>query len=72
MGKQEATQLTDKIDKQYLNRIYLEAAEEIRRLRQVNFELVEGLEWIANVNAMDYEYQVKARAALARAKEKNT
>jgi predicted nucleic acid-binding Zn-ribbon protein len=30
-------------------------------------ELLEALKWIARVNAMDYEYQAKARAAIAKA-----
>ena len=43
------------------------AAAELRRLHAVNTELLEALKWITTVNAMDYEYQAKARAAIARA-----
>lgn len=35
----------------------------------LNAELLEALRWIAQVNAMDYEYQNKARAAIAKAKQ---
>ncbi len=42
---------------------------ELRRLHAVNAELLEALRWIATVNAMDYEYQKCARAAIAKAKE---
>lgn len=45
------------------------AAAELRRLHAVNEELLEALGWIAVVNAMDYEYQKKARAAIAKAGE---
>jgi len=44
-----------------------EAAKELRRLHEVNRELLEALEWIVRVNATDYEYQQKARAAIAKA-----
>jgi hypothetical protein len=43
-------------------------AAELRRLHEANQELVEALEWIVRVNATDYEYQQKARAALAKAR----
>ncbi len=46
-----------------------QAAAELRRLHAVNAELLEALRWIATVNAMDYEYQKCARAAIAKAKE---
>ena len=39
----------------------------IERLKAENAELLDALRWIATVNAMDYEYQVKARAAIAKA-----
>jgi hypothetical protein len=45
------------------------AATELRRLHSVNAELLEALRWIATVNAMDYEYQKCARAAIAKAEE---
>jgi hypothetical protein len=44
-----------------------QAAAELRRLHEVNAELVEALEWVATVNAMDYEYQSRAKQALAKA-----
>ncbi len=46
-----------------------QAAAELRRLHAVNAELLEALRWIATVNAMDYEYQKCARAAIAKAEE---
>lgn len=39
--------------------------EEIERLMAERDALVDALRWIAVVNAMDYEYQAKARAAIA-------
>jgi hypothetical protein len=45
------------------------AAAELRRLHKVNQMLVEALDWIGTVYARDYEYQEKANAALAKAKE---
>ena len=48
----------------------LDAAAKLRRLHSVNAELLEALRWIATVNAMDYEYQKCARAAIAKAEEK--
>jgi hypothetical protein len=47
----------------------LRIADELRRLHAVNAELLEALRWIATVNAMDYEYQKCARAAIAKAEE---
>lgn len=38
------------------------AAAELRRLHALNAELVEALQQIANVNAMNHEYQHWARA----------
>ena len=46
-----------------------QAAAELRRLHEVNQMLVEALDWIGTVYARDYEYQEKANAALAKAKE---
>ena len=43
-------------------------AAQINQLEAVNAQLLEALEWIAKVNATDYEYQDKARAAIAAAK----
>ena len=72
MDKQpEALRLADEFEKQIWNSAY-RAAKELRRLHQVNRELVEALEWIVRVNATDYEYQQKAREALAKLREKNT
>jgi hypothetical protein len=45
---------------------YDEIAIELRRLHALNAELVGALRQIANVNAMDHEYQQWAREALAR------
>ena len=42
------------------------AAAELRRLEAVNAQLLDALGWIAVVNAMDYEYQNKARTAIAK------
>jgi hypothetical protein len=39
---------------------------EIEHLTEVNQLLMEALEWIVRVNAMDYEYKQKAREALAK------
>lgn len=44
-------------------------SEREARLLALNAELVEALRQIANVNAMDHEYQQWARAALAKAEE---
>jgi hypothetical protein len=46
---------------------YADVVEAVRRLHALNGELLEALKWIATVNAMDYEYQAKARIAIARA-----
>ncbi len=43
------------------------AAAELRRQHKVIAELLEALRWIATVNAMDYEYQKCARAAISKA-----
>lgn len=44
-----------------------DSAAELRRLHEVNQELVEALQWIVRVNATDYEYQQKARSAITKA-----
>jgi hypothetical protein len=49
---------------------YEDVVEAVRRLHALNGELLVALKWIATVNAMDYEYQAKARAAIARAEGK--
>ena len=43
-------------------------AAQINQLESVNAKLLEALEWIAQVNATDYEYQAKAIAAIAAVK----
>ena len=48
-------------------RVFDYAAAELRRLHEVNQELLEALEWIVRVNATDYEYQQKARSAITKA-----
>jgi hypothetical protein len=47
------------------------AEREIERLRTANQEQRAALRWIAVVNAMDYEYQRKARAALVKAEKQS-
>ena len=42
---------------------------EIRRLTAQRDALLEALRWIDNVNAMDYEYQKVARAAIKAVEE---
>ena len=66
----EALILADALDSEFTtgrisNYTGRKAAAELRRLHAVNEELLEALRWIATVNAMDYEYQEKARAAIA-------
>ena len=68
-----ALELADKLeaDKFYISNVTLQsAAVELRRLYEVNQELLEALKWIANVNAMDAEYQIVARAAINKAEGK--
>ena len=48
-------------------RVFDYAATELRRLHEVNQQLIEALKWIVRVNATDYEYQQKARSAIAKA-----
>jgi L-rhamnose isomerase len=45
---------------------YCDKKMEIEHLTEVNRLLMEALEWIVRVNAMDYEYKQKAREALAK------
>jgi hypothetical protein len=47
-----------------------QAAAELRRLHAVNQELLAALNWIGTVNAMDYEYQAIARAAITKGEAK--
>jgi hypothetical protein len=54
----------------YNTTMHNKTAAELRRLHAVNAELLVALKWIATVNAMDYEYQAKARVAIARAEGK--
>ena len=65
----EALRLADELDSTcpYFNA--KQAAAELRRLHEVNQMLVEALDWIGTVYARDYEYQEKANATLAKAKE---
>lgn len=44
-----------------------ELEQERQRLNEVNQELLEALTWISTVNAMDYEYQQKAKQAIQKA-----
>lgn len=44
-------------------------SDENKRLRAENDTLLKALRWIATVNAMDYEYQARARTALAAQEE---
>lgn len=72
MSKQtEALRLADKLLAYELSEDYVDAtkdaATELRRLHEVNQELLEALEWIVRVNATDYEYQQKARSAITKA-----
>ena len=66
----EALRLADAIDpmkRQSLDNLTCSvAAAELRRLHEANQELLEALHWIAEVNAMDYEYQAKACAAITK------
>lgn len=75
MDKQpEALRLIDKLDKQYLDKIYLEAATELRRLHQVNQELVEALQEMVSqfdqFNLFEHEERVSERAKKILAKHK--
>ena len=63
----EALRLADELDADSNIIGYDKHAAELRRLHAVNEELLEALRWISTVNAMDYEYQQKARAAIAKA-----
>jgi hypothetical protein len=44
MTQLKTSRLIDRLDKIYLHKIYLEATDELRRLHEVNRELVEALE----------------------------
>jgi hypothetical protein len=67
----EALRLADWLEDQYdPTHNQEEAAAELRRLHALNAELLEALRRIATVNAMDYEYQTWACAAIARAEGK--
>jgi hypothetical protein len=52
-------------------RIAQQEAQQAEQKRRADLypELLEALRWIATVNAMDYEYQKCARAAIAKAEE---
>ena len=51
----------------FINEKMSRAEAELRRLHEVTQELSEALNWIVKVNATDYEYQQRAKAALMRA-----
>jgi rRNA-processing protein FCF1 len=67
-----ALRLIDRLDKIYLHKIYLEAADELRRLHSLNQELVEALELAVRQNSHDMvmtgDELRTCEAALAKAK----
>ena len=72
MSKQpEALRLAEDLEKYHSGLYHKQAASELRRLYEVNQELLEALQWIVRVNATDYEYQQKARSAIAKAEVKH-
>lgn len=48
---------------------FYEATRLLSEAREQRDALLESMRWIAEVNATDYEYQAKARAAIAKAEE---
>ena len=48
-----------------------DAAAELRRLHEVNAELVEALQWIAAMTALPMQYQTLAKIVLAKAQGDN-
>ena len=66
----EAQRLADALENPSIasNAFRHTVAAELRRLEAVNAQLLDALGWIAVVNAMDYEYQNKARTAIKAAK----
>jgi hypothetical protein len=66
LAQQEQDQMLEHAYKSACD-IVEEQDKKLAELEAVNRELLDALRWIATVNAMDYEYQVKARAAIAKA-----
>jgi len=68
MDKPEALRLADRLESDFIrSQTMVDAATELRRLSAVEAQrdaLLAALRWIATVNAMDYEYQQVARAAI--------
>ena len=54
-----------------IGRMSHEAAAELRRLHEVNAELVEALEWMAAMTALPTQYQECAKAALRKTTGEN-
>jgi hypothetical protein len=73
MDKPEALRLADRLESDFIrSQTMVDAAAELRRLSAVEAQrdaLLAALRWIATVNAMDYEYQQVARAAIKAAEE---
>jgi hypothetical protein len=73
MTQLKTSRLIDRLDKIYLHKIYLEATDELRRLHEVNQELVEALERLMSC-AIDVDHGYlkyaidHAEAALAKAR----
>ena len=61
----KALRLADRLEIEQVGPFLMDsAAAELRRLHESNTELLAALNWISTVNAMDYEYQAIARAAI--------
>ena len=69
----EALRLADRLESDFIrSQTMVDAAAELRRLSAVEAQrdaLLAALRWIATVNAMDYEYQQVARAAIKAVEE---
>jgi hypothetical protein len=77
MTQLKTSRLIDRLDKIYLHKIYLEATDELRRLHEVNQELVEALSVCVyhgeglSENHQSYlppSVRYKAKSALAKAR----
>ena len=66
----EALRLAELLDKR-ISMWDCEAAAELRRLHEVNAELVEALQWIAAMTALPTQYQTLAKIVLAKAQGNN-
>ena len=66
----EALRLAELLDKR-ISMWDCEAAAELRRLHEVNAELVEALQWIAAMTALPTQYQTLAKIVLAKAQGDN-